>query len=209
MFKKLWLIGLLCTCLWAVSVIQASAATCVAYYRSKCVAYTGSLNCEIGVTGLGQCNGDVVKCSADSSRWAVICGNPGTNDWCAPGVNIADFGGNLTGSYTVTPGDCDTNGRTLATATAEPTQDFLDDLSAHRACPNTNWKALNAVPCEMWLYDQQYDECDQLVSEAKFWCELPDCGPLGYDCDMRKFEKRYYDCTLESTTNYKVSKCNN
>lgn len=207
MLKKLLVISLLCIGVLALVVPQTTAKTCVAYYRGACVAWTGSLICQIGATGLGNCEGVQLQCVADGSSYAVVCGNPGTNTWCAPGVNVAYYGGSITATYDIDPGDCDDSGKALVTATAKPSQDLLDALSAAGACPNDGWTVVDAVPCTMTLVDQQKDACGNVVSDAVFSCELPDCETLAYDCENGKFESRQYNCNLIDTNDYKVPKC--
>jgi hypothetical protein len=207
MLKKLLLIGLLCIGVLALVVPQAPAKVCVAYYKNKCVLWSGSLECTVGATGLGDCSGDTLSCRASGTEWAVICGNPGTNIWCAPGINIVELGADVTGSYEVTPADCVDNGKAEVTIYAQPSQDLKDQLLAAGACPNQGWSVLDAVPCATILTDQQFDEDGCLVSEADLYCELPDCGTLTYTCDPPSFERRQYDCETIDTRNYPKPLC--
>lgn len=87
-----------------------------------------------------QGEGDVLP------SWAVICGNPGTQNWTAPGINIAYLEAAFGGIETIDPANVLKNGTAYATVPAVPTEAMLTAL-ADLACPNPNWIAWDALPC--------------------------------------------------------------
>ena len=78
--------------------------------------------------------------------WAVACGNPGSNSWTAPGINLAYYAGDFGGIESIDPGAVPNNGRYYVLVSAEPTPAMLADL--RYACPNLHWIARDALPCE-------------------------------------------------------------
>ncbi|MEW6571834.1 MAG: hypothetical protein AB1390_11820 [Nitrospirota bacterium] len=209
MFKKI-MIGLLGMCLMALLVTEANSAVCIAKVGGRCVAWSGTIECGIDASGLGNCidNPVFLGCIAHgNSNWVVACGNPGSNNWTAPGINVFYFDGTLSGQILVDPSMCDKNGNAFATVYAEASQSFLDGLVLAGACPNPNWIARDAVPCAMTLTDQEIDENGCVVADATFDCTLPNCETLGWDVDTQKFERRQYDCVRTQYNRYKEPVC--
>jgi hypothetical protein len=174
------------------------------------LVWTGSIECGISATGIGNVINDPVSlgCIASgTSQWVVACGNPGSNGWTAPGVNVVNFDGTLSNSYQLTPADVGENGRAYVNVTALPDEVLLFDLTQQGACPNLNWSAIDAAPCSMTLIDQQLDATGCVTAEAVFNCSLPECETLGWDAAAQKFERRQYQCTQLSSSSYKTPVC--
>jgi hypothetical protein len=208
--SKRIMIGLLSICLLALLVSGADAAVCVKKIGSTCVMWSGTVICGIDVSGLGNCIDDprYLGCSAQGSgSWVVACGNPGTNNWTAPGVNVVNFDGAISGETLVEPSMCDANGNAFVEVTATISQEMKDALLAAGACPNTNWVVADAVPCTATITDQETDANDCVIADATFECTLPSCETLGWDIDTQKFERRQYDCVRTSYNRYKTPIC--
>jgi len=209
MLKRLIMV-LLAMSLVLVLVAQPSAKVCVFKLGGTCLAWSGSLECSIAASGLGNCLEDpsTFTCTGSATTtWLVACGNPGTNNWTAPGINLVYFDGTLSGDYTVTEQDCSKNGRADVTVYADPNADLLAAAVAAGACPNNNWVAIDAVPCNMTLVDREYDSSDCLVADATFDCSLPDCETLGWDSVTQHFERRQYNCTRNEYNVYNPPIC--
>jgi len=207
MVKRVLLVGLLGMSLVALFGNEASARICTLRSATgACLVWTGSIECGISATGIGNVTDDrvLLACTATGNgEWVVACGNPGSNNWTAPGVNVVNYAGTLTASYQLTPADIDHNGRAYVNVFAPPGIDLLEDLTQQGACPNLNWSAIDAVPCNMTLIDQQLDATGCVTAEALFNCSLPECETLGWDAAAQKFERRQYQCTQISTSSFK------
>jgi hypothetical protein len=199
---------------------EAFARVCIGKVGGICVLWSGSLVCGIGATGIGNVDPDVdpvyLACTGTGTgQWAVICGNPGTNDWTSPGVNLATFSGTLNSEvYQLTPYDVDRNGNAYGFAVAEPSSGLLTAITENGGCPNSNWSAIDALPCNLTLRDMQLTKdgcptgCDKCVeSEAYFDCELPSCATIGWDSITHTFETREYTCTKTGSNTYKDPVC--
>jgi hypothetical protein len=209
MVKRVFLVSLLGISLSALLTNDASAA--LFCYKDpvtrqyKCVS-TGSLVC--GVTGTGvQADETRLACTAmaDNVLWAVACGNPGENTWTAPGINLAQFSGEFSGDYVVTGKDVDRNGRASVIISNEVPEDLLTGLELSGACPNLNWTAIDAVPCQVDVVFRKYDttyEPDCLEEELYLTCSI-DCSTLGWDLATQTFERRDYDCMITGSTKYR------
>jgi hypothetical protein len=200
MGKRTWIIGLLGICLIALVGKDASANVCIFKVGSTCIMWSGSVECQIDMSGVHP--GTTAVCSASGeSTWLVACVNHGGN--FPPGINLVSWEATLQGEYTLEEGDVERNGRANVTAFANPEPQFLIDLVEAGACPNPNYSAVAAVPCSMEVTIQEYDENNCLDSDATYFCELPDCETLGYDEVTMEFERRQYDCMRLDTNNYK------
>ena len=208
MVKRTLLICLLGISLTALVGNEASARVCV--MRSPtgaCLVWSGSIECGIGATGVGNVLQDPVtlSCTATGTdQWAVACGNPGSNTWTAPGINLVTFSGTVSGEYQLTPADVNRNGQAYGYAVAKPSDSLLSAIHDAGACPNLNWIAIDAVPCTMQVRDMQLDALGCITSDAYYNCTLPDCGTLGWNTSTQMFERRQYVCTQISTNNYRI-----
>lgn len=196
--KRTWLIGIMVIFLMALVGKDASARVCVAKIGSTCVLWSGSVECN--VTGAGGHPGWTAECTvAGESSWLVACVNNGGN--YPPGINLVEVDGVLSG--TVGIDEVERNGRYSVTAFAEPSVQFLLDLvTTYDACPNTNYEAVDAVPCTMTVTISEYDENHCLESDAEYFCMLPDCETLEFDPITLTFERRQYECSRTDTNNY-------
>jgi hypothetical protein len=188
----------------------ADAAVCVKKLGGTCLMWTGSVICGIDASGLGNCFNDptFLACSATGTgEWVVACGNPGANQWTAPGINTAYFEGTVSGQTLVTPEMCDSNGNAYVFVTAKASPELLADAVAAGACPNDNWTAIDAVPCSVEVKDYELDENDCKLADATFACALPNCSTLGWDSVHNSFEQRQYNCTRTSYNRYKTPQC--
>ncbi len=211
MYKKI-IIGMLCMCLMVMILATKADAygVCLKKIGGTCLLWSGSVVCGVDASGLGNCidNPTYLACSADGSgAWVVACGNPGSNQWTSPGINVAYFNGTVSGQTLVTPSMCDSNGNAYAVVTAEPSADLLAAAVAAGACPNNNWTAIDAVPCSMTAKDYITDTNGCILADATFTCTLPNCNTLGWDAVNQKFEQRQYDCTRTSYNRYKTPLC--
>lgn len=211
MVKRVVFVGILGIGMAVLVWSEASARVCVLKSATgACLVWTGSIECGISATGIGNTINDPVflACTATGTGlWAVACGNPGSNDWTAPGINVAYFEGTLSGAYQLTPADIDKNGRAYVNVFAPPDDGLLFELTQQGACPNSNWIAIDAVPCNMTLIDQQLDAAGCVTADAVFNCFLPECATLGWDASAQKFERRQYQCTQMSSNSYKIPVC--
>jgi hypothetical protein len=176
-----------------------------------CTVWSGSVECGIEATGIGNVTKDVVflgcTVTATDTMWAAACGNPGSNDWTSPGINLVLFDGTLNGTYQLTQGDVDRNGNAYANVIAYTDPGLLQAMTEAGACPNTNWSVIDAVPCDMTVRDVQLDAGGCVTSDAYYACTLPQCGTLAWDANAGKFERRQYECTRTSTNTYKIPLC--
>lgn len=219
MIKKTLLVVLLGIALTAPIGNEAFARVCIGKVGGICVLWSGSLVCGIGAIGVGNADPNVdpvyLECTGTGTgQWAVICGTPG-NNWISPGINLATFSGTLTSEvYQLTPYDIDQNGTAYGFAVAEPSTGLLTAITENGGCPNSNWTAIDALPCRLTLRDMQLTKdgcpsgCDKCVtSDAYFDCELPSCATIGWDPITHTFESREYTCTKTGTNTYKPPVC--
>lgn len=207
MGKKTLFIVLLGIGLTALVGIEASeGAVCKYYVNGACKFWSGSVECGIGASGLGNVANDCVALACTvtgTGMWAVVCGNPGSNDWPSPGINVAEFDGILGGMALLDQDDVDRNGRAYLTVTAEAEPGLLEALREAGACPNSNWSVIDAVPCTMTVRDVQLENgC--VTADAWYDCALPECATLAWDPNTQKFERRQYECTQTSKNTYKI-----
>jgi len=211
MVRRTLLIVLLAITVTAVVWKEASARVCVMKIGGYCTVWSGSVECGIGATGIGNVTKDEVflgcTVTATDTMWAAACGNPGSNDWTSPGINLVLFDGALSGTYQLTQGDVDRNGNAYANVIAYTDPGLLQAMTEAGACPNTNWSVIDAVPCDMTVRDVQLDAAGCVTSDAYYTCTLPQCGTLAWDANARKFERRQYECTRTSTNTYKIPLC--
>jgi hypothetical protein len=211
MVKRVLLIGLLGVSLIALIGNEVSARVCILKNSDgSCKYWSGSVECEISATGVGNVTQDPVTlaCTATGTdNWIIACGNNGSNIWTAPGINVINFSGQLSGLYELTVYDVDQNGRAYGTAYATIDNTTSDDLIAAGACPNSNWSVVDAVPCTMEVTDKQLNADNCVTSDATYSCTLPSCETLSWDSGTQMFERRQYDCTLVSVNNYKDPIC--
>ena len=222
MFKRLLLVVLLIIGLILPLATEAPGIVCPSGYKKACcknyggsiictccAKVTSSIKCFIQAAGLGNCFDDVtwLGCKVrGTGYYAVACGNPGTNSWEAPGMQIVYFpGGEISGEYEVQPIDCDNNGNALVEVHAVPSRSLLTALENAGACQNEGsngkeqWTARDAVPCTMTAWDIETDETGCIISEAVWNCELPDCENLKWDKRARGFEEKVYNCVRTGT----------
>lgn len=215
MVKKVLLIGLLGVSLMVLIGNEASARVCVVKNADgSCKLWSGSLECGIGATGLGNvaANPTYLSCEGDTSGvvdWVVGCGNPGSNNLMAPGVNTVSISATLTGTVQVLPEQVDRNGKAYVSVFARPDQDLLANIQAlyPEICPNANWIVTDAVPCLVNLTDSQIDENNCITADATFSCFLPSCNTLGIDKKTKRFERREFICTQTGGTVYNTPIC--
>lgn len=211
MFKRTLLIILLAITVTAVGGQEASARVCVMKVGGYCTVWSGSIECGIGATGIGNVIKDPVflGCTATAAEtmWAIACGNPGSNTWTSPGINLIQFDGTLSGTYQLTQGDVDKNGNAYANVITYADPGLLQAMTDAGACPNTNWSVVDAVPCDMIVRDMQLDADGCVTSDAYYSCTLPQCGTLAWDSDAGKFERRQYECTRTSATAFRTPLC--
>jgi hypothetical protein len=210
MVKKTLFIVLLGIGMTALVGNEASARICVAKVGGYCVVWSGSIECGISATGVGNVLQDPVTlaCTATGTdQWAVACGNSGSNTWTSPGINLVTFSGTVSGEYQLTIYDVDRNGRAYGYAVAKPSDSLLTAIVDAGACPNLNWTAIDAVPCTMQVRDMQLDAADCITSDAYYNCTLPSCGTLNWDTNTQMFERRQYECTQTGTNTYKIPIC--
>ncbi len=210
MLKKLLLIGLLGISLVTLFVIDASAlGTCILRnIYGGCRVWSGSIECGISVSKVGNVtkNPETVGCTASGTgNWVVACGNPGVKRWTSPGINLVYYSGSLEGNLAIQKTDVDHNGNAYLYVPASADQSMLNNLTD--TCPNPNWIAIDAAPCEATVTDQEWDACNQVVSDTTLWCTLPSCETLGWDKTAQQFERREYECTILSQHLFPVNAC--
>lgn len=208
MVKRMLLVGLLGISLVALIGNEASARVCVVKNADgSCKYWSGSVECGIGATGIGNVVQDPVYLgcyvTATETMWAVACGNPGSNEWTSPGINLVLFDGTIDGTYQLTEGDVDRNGNAYANVIAYTDSGIKEAIREAGACPNENWIVIDAVPCDMTVRDVQLDANKCVTADAYYSCTLPQCGTLQWDANAQKFERRQYECTKLSTHTYK------
>lgn len=185
----------------------SEGAVCKYYVNGACRFWSGSVECGIGANGLGNVANDCVALACTitgTGMWAVACGNPGSNDWTAPGINVVEFdGGSLGGTVLLDQEDVDRNGRAYLNVTAAPTPGLLEAITELGACPNTNWSVIDAVPCTMTVRDVQLENgC--ITADAWYECTLPECATLAWDPNTLTFERRQYECTQTLKNTFKT-----
>ena len=221
MFKRLLLVILLGIGLILPFATEAPGVVCPSGYKKACcrnyggsiictccAKVTSSVKCFVQAAGLGNCydNPTWLGCEVTGTGYyAVACGNPGTNYWEAPGIQIIYFPGGVIGDYVlVDPWDCDEHGNALVEIHAVPSGTLLRALENAGACQNEGktgreqWTARDAVPCTMEARDYEIDE-NGCTSEAVWSCELPDCENLKWDKRARSFEEKLYNCVRTGT----------
>lgn len=207
MLKRVLLVGFLGIGMVALGWSEASARICVLKSATgACLVYSGSIECGISATGVGNAvNEDVyLACTATGTDlWRVVCGNPGSKEWTSPGINLVYFSGTVYGEYLLQNYDVDRNGRAYGYAVASPSDSLLFAITEAGACPNSNWSALDALPCTMQVRDMQLDANHCVTADAYYDCFLPDCETLGWDINTQMFERRQYECTQTATNSYK------
>ena len=211
MFKRMFLIILLAITVTTVVGKEASARVCIQKVGGYCVVWSGSVECGIGATGIGNVANDPVFLGCTvmgiDTMWAAACGNPGSNSWTSPGINLVQFDGILSGTYQLTQDNVDRNGNAYANVFTYADPGLLQEMTEKGACPNTNWSVIDAVPCDMTVRDVQLDAGGCVTSDAFYSCTLPQCGTLTWDSNAGKFERRQYECTRLSTNTYKIPSC--
>ena len=215
MVKRILLICLLGISLTALVGNEASARVCVMRSTTgACLVWSGSIECGIGATGIGNVINDPVALGCEATvinqPWVVGCGNPGSKDLMAPGVNLVYFTASLEAAQFLTQGDVDRNGRAYLNIFAIPDSELLQAIEAADPdiCPNPNWSVMDAVPCAInSLKDVQLDVDGCITSDAFYSCTLPNCNTLGIDKKTKRFERRQYDCTLIEQHTYKERIC--
>lgn len=208
MIKRTLLIILMAITVTAVVGKEASARVCIMKVGGYCTVWSGSVECGIGATGIGNVLNNPVSlgCTVTGfdTMWAAACGNPGSNTWTSPGINLVLFDGTISGTYKLAPGDVDKNGNAYANVFTYASPSLLQAITAAGACPNTNWSVIDAVPCDMEVTDVQLDAAGCVTADAIYKCTLPNCGTLQWDVTTQKFERRQYECTQLSTHTYKT-----
>jgi hypothetical protein len=215
MVKKALVIGLLGISILALVWSEASAKVCVVKGAGgACLLWSGSLECGIVATGVGNVIKDPVALGCEASatdlkQWVVGCGNPGSNTLMAPGVNTVYFEGGLSGEMQLLPEQVDKNGKATVSVFAKPSSGLLDAIQEANPdiCPNPNWSVNDAVPCDVHLRDVELDENNCVTADAYFDCYLPDCSTLDIDRKTKSFERRQYICSQTSTQTYRIPLC--
>lgn len=158
-----------------------------------------ALTCKIGPLPGGD----------TSINGLVLCGNPGVKIQKAPGINVADFEGTFDTFEPIDPSNCDKNGKCKQTLHATLTSEQLTSLN--EACPagqNTNWVALDFVPCSMSgkieIVGLDCAGNEVTLEEAIYSCTLPNCHTLQYDKSTQTMESRAYNCTVVSNTKFQA-----
>jgi len=209
MYKKI-MIGMVGICLMLVVGTAADAAVCIAKAGGRCLMWSGSLTCGVDANGLGNCTTDVryLGCEAKGSgTWMVACGNGGSNNWPAPGIQTVELDAVVGGITLVQPDYCDKNGNAYVEVNAEPSQELKNAILDAGGCPNHNWVVIDAVPCHLIATDYEMDANECILADATFECYLPSCDTLAWDQANQTFEKRQYECTRTAYNRYKEPQC--
>jgi len=193
MFKKLVMIGLLGICI-AMLGIEAIAGVCIAKVGGTCVAWSGSVECQIGADQIGSLSKNPkLQCQIDASGEGVLaCANQGAGK-AAPGIQLRLVTETETfGAFAPILKQNISGGVATVDVTTSLSTTSLEDL-ADAFCPNANWSGIGYVPCEANITFSQTDNSGTLDAKT-YHCELPSCDTLGFDEVTHKFERRQYDC---------------
>ena len=179
----------------------------------------GSLICDITASQIGNPNEPKgFKCQGEKLPEAtvfniiVLCGTPG-NLHAAAGVNSFAFNGTFSGFETIDPASCDKKrNKCSGSPHGQLTPEQLQGLTAAGACPNPNWTALDAAPCEgIFTADVVALDCagqEVVLAEQKIRCtmDLQKCANIQVDQATTTFVDTPYDsCQLVS--NESLPKC--
>ncbi len=192
MLKSLLMIGLLSMSTVALLGTEANARVCLLSQGGSCIFWSGSVECDLTATGVGDIKHDPksLGCNINSTGTGLLlCGNPGAHHNAAPGIQVVTVPESF-GSTTAIK-NVDKNGKASATVITSP-----DLTSLNSFCPNTNWVALDYVPCTPSIDAALLDQ-DGTLDSATYSCTLPSCETLGYDPNTLKFERRQYECTRQ------------
>ncbi|MGE0822695.1 MAG: hypothetical protein AB7G75_06220 [Candidatus Binatia bacterium] len=170
----------------------ANARVCLFYQGGTCLFWSGSVECDLNANGVGNVKKDPKSLACNvvaQGTGLLLCGNPGSKAKAAPGIQVVTVPQNFGASTGIT--SVDKNGVATATVVTSANLPGLDEF-----CPNTNWVALDYVPCAASIEAELTDDIGT-ISSATFSCTLPSCETLGYDAATQKFERRQYECTRQ------------
>jgi hypothetical protein len=194
MFRRLAVIGLFAMGVVALVPVQASAAVCLVKNGSTCVFWSGSVSCDnANASGLGNVtkNPKYLGCGVQGTAGLIVCGNPGANQWTAPGIQLVTVPVSF-GQIVVISANLVHNGYASTNIIASASDSQLASLTQY--CPNSNWTAIDYVPVDMTATVQLYDEDYNYLGDATYQCTLPDWETLTWDTDTQSIERRQYDC---------------
>lgn len=203
-------VGLLGIALLLLGTVPASHAAIYCKLRSAsgtCLLWSaGSVEADATLYQLGNVNktptflGIDVKPTAyttnpDMFRWLAVCGNPGSNSWTSPGVNVIDLYAPMQASTMVNPSDVDRNGRAYVSATASLGPEQLASLNTlYGICPNDNWTVIDALPMDMIGTATEYVLISGVCferSKVQDSCSIDDPGSITWDSASVSFVGNY------------------
>lgn len=110
----------------------------------------------------------------------VYCGNPGTNNNPAPGINPVTLTTNFTGSQFIAGDQINQNGKANFDVHAKPDQNVMNTvIDASAVCPGgnannpTNWVIIDFVPQQFAALLQGFDGAGNLLTQSVYDCQMP------------------------------------
>lgn len=137
-------------------------------------------------------------------QWVVACGNPGTNSWTSPGINLVNYEGTLEGSQFITPEIVNKNGR--ADVEVETLLSDYLKTELRSTCPNPNWVVVDAGPCDKMdaLFEEVIDLEGTCYIRSRLWyydCKIDNCQNVQWNFVNQSFMPTPYSCSSMNQEN--------